>query len=39
MLSVQLLEQAETIVANEAEWQDIKNTLIMTVKRMLSAGQ
>ena len=38
MLSVQLLEQAETIVANEAEWQDIKNTLIMTVKRMPSAA-
>ena len=38
MLSEQLLDGAETIMNNQAQWDEIKNTSIETIKRFLRAG-
>ena len=38
MLSEQLLNGAETIITNQAQWDEIKNTSIETIKRFLRAG-
>ena len=37
-LSKQLIEGAETIINNQSKWNDLKNTSIETLKRMLRAG-
>ena len=37
-LSKQLLEGAETIINNQSKWNELKNTSIDTLKRMLRAG-
>ena len=38
MLARQLMEEAETIINNQSKWNELKNTSIETLKRMLSAG-
>ena len=37
-LAKQLMEGAETIINNQSKWNDLKNTSIETLKRMLRAG-
>ena len=37
-LSIQLLEAAQVIIDNQASWNEVKNTSINTIKRVLSAG-
>ena len=37
-LSKQLMEGAETIINNQSKWNELKNTSIETLKRMLRAG-
>ena len=37
-LAKQLMEEAETIINNQSEWNELKKTSIETLKRMLSAG-
>ena len=37
-LSKQLIEGAEIIINNQSKWQELKNTSIETLKRMLRAG-
>ena len=37
-LAKQLMEGAETIINNQSRWNDLKNTSIETLKRMLRAG-
>ena len=37
-LAKQLLEGAETIINNQSKWNELKNTSIETLKRMLRAG-
>ena len=37
-LSKQLMEGAETIIKNKSKWNELKNTSIETLKRMLRAG-
>lgn len=37
-LAKQLMEGAETIINNQRKWNDLKNTSIETLKRMLRAG-
>ena len=37
-LSKQLMEGAETIINNQSNWNELKNTSIETLKRMLRAG-
>ena len=37
-LAKQLMEGAETIINNQSKWNELKNTLIETLKRMLRAG-
>ena len=34
----QLMEGAETIIDNQSTWNELKNTSIETLKRMLRAG-
>ena len=36
--SKQLMEGAETIINNQSKWNELKNTSIETLKRMLRAG-
>ena len=38
VLSKQLMEGAETIINNQSKWNELKNTSIETLKRMLRAG-
>ena len=38
MLAKQLIERAEKIINNQDRWNDLKNTSIKTLKRMLRAG-
>ena len=37
-VSKQLMEGAETIINNQSKWNELKNTSIETLKRMLRAG-
>ncbi len=37
-LAKQLMEGAETIINNQSKWNELKNTSIETLKRMLRAG-
>ena len=37
-ISKQLMEGAETIINNQSKWNELKNTSIETLKRMLRAG-
>ena len=37
-LAKQLIEGAETIINNQSKWNELKNTSIETLKRMLRAG-
>ena len=37
-LAKQLMEGAETIIDNQSKWNELKNTSIETIKRMLRAG-
>ena len=37
-LAKQLIEGAETIINNQGKWNELKNTSIETLKRMLRAG-
>ena len=37
-LAKQLMEGAETIINNQSKWNELKNTSIETIKRMLRAG-
>ena len=37
-LAKQLMEGAETIIDNQSKWNELKNTSIETLKRMLRAG-
>ena len=37
-LSKQLMKGAETIITNQSKWNELKNTSIETLKRMLRAG-
>ena len=37
-LAKQLMEDAETIINNQSKWNELKNTSIETLKRMLRAG-
>ncbi len=37
-LAKQLMEGAETIINNQSKWNELKNTSIETIKRMLHAG-
>ena len=37
-LSKQLMDGAETIINNQSKWNELKNTSIETLKRMLRAG-
>ena len=37
-LSKQLMEEAKIIINNQSKWQELKNTSIETLKRMLRAG-
>ena len=37
-LAKQLMEEAETIINNQSKWNELKNTSIETLKRMLRAG-
>ena len=37
-LGEQLMEGAETIINNQSKWNELKNTSIETIKRMLRAG-
>ena len=37
-LSMQLLEAAQVIIDNQGAWNEVKNTSINTIKRVLSAG-
>ena len=37
-LAKQLIEGAETIINNQSEWDELKNTSIATLKRVLRAG-
>ncbi len=37
-LAKQLIEGAETIINNQSKWNELKNTSIETIKRMLRAG-
>ena len=38
VLSKQLIDGAEIIINNQSKWQELKNTSIETLKRMLRAG-
>ena len=38
VLAKQLMEEAETILNNQNKWNELKNTSIETLKRMLRAG-
>ena len=38
ILAKQLMEKAETIINNQSKWNELKNTSIETLKRMLRAG-
>ena len=38
LLTLQLLEAAQIIIDNQQNWDEIKNTSIRTIKRVLSAG-
>ena len=37
-LAKQLMEGAETIIDNQSKWNELKNTSIETLRRMLRAG-
>ena len=37
-LAKQLMDEAETIINNQSKWNELKNTSIETLKRMLRAG-